>query len=174
MSRARKASALMARKGPRSLHGGAPDAADEAAGEPVPEALLRRERAGAALAAHARAHDEIDLPRCDRVGERRHLLGLVAVVAVEEHDDVGRVQRLYAGLAGRSVAALAFVHHAGAGALRSPRRAVVRAVVDDDDLVDPAGNVGDDAADRLLLVEGGDDDADLFAVSHQCLARRLA
>ena len=72
-----------------------------------------------------------------------------------------------AGLAGRAVAALAFVHHAGAGALRHTRRAVVRAVVDDDDLVDPAGNVGDDAADRPFLVEGRNDDADLFAVSHR-------
>jgi len=116
--------------------------------------------------AHARAHNEIRAAGRDRVDKRRHLLRTIAVVAVEKDNDVGPAKRSDAGLAGGTVAALVLDNDASASRTRRGCRAIVRAVVGDDNVIDPRRYIADDVSDRLLLVKGGDDDAYAFAVTH--------
>src|SRR5262249_19274292 len=90
----------------------------------------------------------------------------------EERGEVGPGGRR-AGVAGDDGAADAPVRGGAhplqpgaAGAAREPLGAVVGAVVDDDDAVDPCRDGGDRASDRGGLVVGRDDDADGEAAVH--------
>jgi hypothetical protein len=115
-----------------------------------------------ALATQSRAVDKNRAALRDWADEVRDELGPVAAVAVEEQDDCGpRVRRRYAAPDGSAVAPARLDHHAGAGGLRPFGRAVARAAIHHDHLRDaPAEDVAHDGADRVLLVEAGNDGGD--------------
>ena len=136
--------------------------ADQGAGQEVARARLRQERAGLARPERSRSDDQVGAP-ADPLEEKRQLLGMVRVVAVEEDENVRRVarERSDAGQAGAAVALSGLPHDAHGEARRDRRGAVGRAVVDDDDLVRETGwKGGDDERQGLALVEDGNDDRD--------------
>ena len=100
-------------------------------------------------------------------GERRHqvieVAEIVGVVAVA-HDEPFAAGLTEAATQGRAVAAHGLVHDDGAGVGRELGRAVVGAVVDNDDFAGvagafkPAEGLADADLHRLLLVETGHDD----------------
>src|SRR5256712_3430629 len=123
--------------------------------------LLERERAPRGAATHARAEDQIGLAREHRAQHQRQFGRILVTVPVEEDEDVRVTGRQCAGQAGGAVATGRLPDNPGAGGGGDLRGAVGAAVVHDDDLVDEvARHLTDDAADRRLLVQGRDDDAD--------------
>jgi hypothetical protein len=108
---------------------------DQKAGEKVPETGLGQEGTGLAMAEDARTDDEISaIP--DRGEEKWHLFGMVGVVAVQENDDLGGLP-LESRDPGEAGAAIALAFLADEPDRELPRhevRAVVRAIVHDDDL----------------------------------------
>jgi hypothetical protein len=99
--------------------------------------LLGRERAAFAFAAHARAHNEFDAAGRDRINKGCHFLRAIAVVTVEKHDDVRYAKCYNTSLAGGAIAALVFDNDARACCTRSACRAIVRAIIGDNDVIDP-------------------------------------
>ena len=94
----------------------------------------------------------------------RQLVGMVGVVGVDEHHDLGRAgapQVVERGEAGAAVALASRRHHLGAAGTRDRGGAVARVVVGHDDAPHQRrGQVGEHERQRRLLVEGGDDDVD--------------
>jgi shikimate kinase len=125
-------------------------------GQPVEEQPVRHRPAVEQPARHAGpAVDDGRHQRVDVVGAQAHQVG------VEEHDHLGGG----GGHAGPERLALAppgLAHDAGAGARRHGGRAVGRAVVDHDHLVDPPRPAGGahDGTDGRGLVPGGHDGSD--------------
>ncbi len=127
-----------------------------------PEPPAQRRPVAAVLAVEAGARDDVRLVARERREELRQLGRVVLSVAVEAHGEVVALLERVAeprldGRADPEVEGKADDDRAGGGSsLGSP---VTRAVVDDDDV--DAGielpDSRDDRADRLLLVEGGDD-----------------
>src|SRR5262249_60415825 len=93
-----------------------------------------------------------------------------AAAQAPRHVEPERQRAAVAGDDGAADAAVRGVAHhlqpGAAGAAREPLGAVVGAVVDDDDAVDPCRDGGDRASDRGGLVVGRDDDADGEAAVH--------
>ena len=144
----------------------APEKTHKITREAVAEARLRRQRAGLGVTQHPGADDHLGLPPQDRIDQSIHLIGVVAEIPVEKHDDVGRVKRGDAFKARGSVSAARFMHDPGAMFFRDRGRAVLGAVIGDDDFVDPVRNGLEDLADGARFVEGGDDDRNAGVVAH--------
>jgi hypothetical protein len=90
---------------------------------------------------------------------------MVAVVAIEEHDDVGWVDgEVCEGFqTGSAVAALGLVDDFGAVLPGDLGCCIRGAVVGDDDAADwGLGDLAEDQRERLLLIEGRDDDGDVL------------
>src|SRR5262249_21162230 len=136
--------------------------AEEQAREPSGDELRRVHAAGLAPAPDPRADDEILLAGKDGRDQAGYELGAIAAVAVEEHDDLAvAMDVVHSRLAGPAIAALRLVNHPRAGGLSALGGAVAAAIVHDHDLADRLAQHGaDDLADRLLLVQGGDDHRD--------------
>src|SRR5258708_38087694 len=128
---------------------------------------MRSHASGLSLAASARTDRKIVLALDNRRDETRDQFRAIAAVAVEKHDDVVILGGLGASPAGPPVAALAQDYHVGAGRLRPLDGAISARTVDDDNLIDDVTrHGGDHTSDRLLLVEGGDDEGDAL-LRHQ-------
>ena len=121
---------------------------------------MARHAAVLALAARARADDKVVVAgaeRSDHVGDRRRIVG---AVAVHVDDDVGVIGRSCAGQAGAAVAAAGFDRFR-AGAVRLFDGVVAAAAVGDDHPVDDrARQAGNDRGDRFAFVERRNDDGD--------------
>ena len=129
------------------------------------EAVEERHRVAVDRPLEARADDEV-VSLLELVDERRELLQRVGLVGVA-HDDVLAARFCEAREVGAPVAAPRLGDDARAVRGGDLRRAVGRAVVDDDHLTgssrasDPFERLVDDPPDGLLLVQAGDDDGDL-------------
>ena len=112
------------------------------------------------FAPRARTDDEVvaaGAQRGDHVGDRRRIVG---AVAVHEDDNVGVVGRLCAGEAGAAVTAAGF-DRLRAGAARLRDGVVSAAAVGDDHAVDDsARQAGNDGGDQFAFVERRNDDGD--------------
>ena len=93
--------------------------------------------------------------------DRPHLCGVVAAVSVHKNEHIERSGGGDACRAGIAIAAPLFAHHLGAGGPGHLCCVVGGSVVHDDDRVDlVARQAGDHVCDRILFVQGGDDDGD--------------
>ena len=117
-----------------------------------------------ALPPRARTDDEVvaaGAKRGDHVGDRRRIVG---AVAVHEDDNIGVIGGLRAGEAGAAIAAAGF-DRLRAGAARLRDGVVGAAAVGDDHPVDDmARQVGNDGGDRFAFVERRNDDGDAAGV----------
>src|SRR5439155_6875400 len=131
-------------------------------------AMRPRHRARVDRAVEARAEDEV-VALLERVDESRERVERVGPVRVA-HDDVLAARVREAGEVRAAVAAARLLDDGRSVGGRDLRGLVARPVVDDDHLsvaarrLDPPPRLVDDRADRLLLVEAGDDDGDLRLV----------
>ena len=147
---------------------GVADAVQEAkrtAGDGVADPLLHAERALIPTAAGSRTDHHVGIAGAYRVDQREELTGVVAVVAVEEHDDVrGIGSEVREGFqAGGAVAALGLVDDFGPVLSRYFGGAIGGAVVGDDYAADRwARDIAQDQREGVLLVESRDDDGDVF------------
>ena len=73
------------------IGGNAEEQANKQGRQPVAKTSLRQKRAPFARAQGPRTNDHIGLARDERDHQVQHFLGMVAIVAVEEDDDVGMV-----------------------------------------------------------------------------------
>jgi hypothetical protein len=121
--------------------------------------LLRRHAARFAHAAKPRAHHEIGGAGRDGCHDGRQKGRHVAAIAIEEADDLGSEgKRRHAGGAGAPVATSRLAGHSRARCRGLLCGAIGRAVIHDDDVVHAlAQDLANDAADRLGLVETGND-----------------
>jgi hypothetical protein len=116
-----------------------PEEADENRRQLVAEIGLRQKGAGLAPAEHAAADDEVALAAGDGSDEEADLLRVVAVVGVEEDDDVDlALEACDSSQARGPVTAAFFADDARAGEPGDIGGGVARCVVDDDDLRDLA------------------------------------
>ena len=144
----------------------APDQRDQPCGQPVSELLRYGQRACFALARDPRPDHHVGAVLEDRVDKSGHLARVVAIVAIEEDDDIGSLDGRDAGQACPAVSGLRLRHHAGAGRAGPRRRLIPRAVVCDDRLVDPVRDVADDLGDRIFLVARRNDDGYALSTPH--------
>src|SRR5262245_12895708 len=147
--------------------------ADEARRDPVSGPRLREQGAALAAAQDARADHEVRLSARDRREQQRELLGMVAVVTVQEDEHVGGTARDLRDA--RETSAAVAAPRPESDARRAPPadlgRPVGRSVVDDDDLGDRvARKVVEDPREAALLVENGDDDAHAHLVAPRAQA----
>jgi hypothetical protein len=100
--------------------------------------------------------------RLNRGDEPVHELGAVTAITVKENDDRAlRRKRLDARPARGSVSAFRFAHYSCPGGFRANRRGIGATVVHHDDLSgERAWNGRNHTGNRLLLVEGRDNDRD--------------
>jgi hypothetical protein len=94
----------------------------------------------------------------DGIEKRRELLGVIAVVHVQEHDDVRPavgVKRFQGRQARGAIAAALFANDGRAMPERDFRGLVGRTVVDDNDLISARRQVRQYPAQRRLLIERG-------------------
>ncbi len=125
--------------------------------------LLEVHAAGLAPAANPRSDDEISFTGANGLCQPWNELRAIAAIAIQEDDDLALfVQRGDARQTGAAIASPRLDDHPGPGLPRPLGRAVGAAVVDDQYFVgDGPWNRADDIADRLFLVEGGNDDRNL-------------
>ena len=122
--------------------------------------------AGHARPRKARAERDVGAPVADRGEETRELNRSIAVVAVEEHDNVRCAGVGEPCQAGPAVSAARFADHTRAHARGDLSGSIARMVIDDKDFSDEAGGeIGEDAADRPRLVACGNDDRNSHSTS---------
>ncbi len=100
-----------------------------------------------------------------RLDQLAHDFGVIAAVAVEEHDNLATWRNCPKTRAkGAAIATVGFVNDARAGGARHFRRAVGAAIIDDDNFVgDVPRNGTNHLSNRILLVQRGYDHR------HKCL-----
>lgn len=118
-------------------------------------------RPGLHLPGQARTDDQVGPPGREGSNQALHFRRVVAVVAVQEDHNIGSMQRGQARQAGVAVAPARFSHHLCARSRRDRGRAVGGAVVNNGDLADPGGDLGQDPADGLSFVQGRNDDVNV-------------
>ena len=136
---------------------------DQAADDNAGENLMACHAGGLALAACARTDDEViaaGTKRGDHVLDRARIVG---AVAIHEHQDIRIAGSLSAGQA-RAPVTWAHSDDFGAGAARYLGRAVGRATVGNDDVVNKiARQCRNDRTDGLRFVESRNHDGHSFA-----------
>jgi len=136
--------------------------ADEPGRKSVAKSHVGPERARLG-ALHTTATHEIGLTREDRCQEQWQVLWVVAVVGVQDHQDVGRRagEMADAGKASAAVAGPRLVHDIDAVLPRNVTGAIRAGVVDHDDArCEIARDLREDLRQRLRLVMRGHDDRD--------------
>ena len=136
---------------------------DEQAGQMARHDLRRRQATRLTISQQARSQHEIGAAALDGCQHRRDHPRPVAAVAIDEEDD-GAVRRGGGDARhhGAAVAPLRLDHDPCAGGSRALDCAILRPAVDDDDLADALSqHRGHARADRLLLVQAGDDGGDV-------------
>ncbi len=159
-------------KGAEVRVAGAPQPVHQLTSEPVSKTLLGCQRAFLRFTHNARANHELARAVYNGIDDPGQFLGMVGIVPVEKHEHVGLRAGRDAGQAGCAIARLGFVDDPCAVGAGHVCRAVVRAVVGDDDVIDPCGDVVDHAADGVLFVECWNDDCDMLVLSHAGLRSR--
>ena len=140
---------------------------DDPRHEDVPDEGLDRHGTRRAAAQHPRPDHQVAAVFHDRPHQVRHLFRVVAVVAVQEHDDVrGEPGGLgHAAQAGRAITAPGLPHNDGAALRGHGCRPVRRPVVHHDHgRGHPLWDMGQDQPDRIFFIQGRNDDHDVLTV----------
>ncbi len=144
---------------------------DQPRGQRIAEPRLRQQRTGLPVTESPRSDDELRTSRENRRHDLGQLLGMIAEIAIDEHDDLGgRLppgQLGHAGETGTPVTPAVFLNHRRPVRRGDPRSLVGRGVVDDDDLPQQRGRQRiQNLPDRTCLVEGGNDHVDKRGSRH--------
>src|ERR1700719_1928020 len=123
---------------------------DQAGGEAVSKRLMPWQCRRNTLLAEASTKRDIRVSLDDRAEKNRQLRGAVTVVAIEEHDYVGRICRGQPRQARPSISAAWFLNDAGTHSCRDFGCSVIRSAVNNDYLCDEIRReVCQNASDRL-------------------------